>query len=362
MRHIIFTVTNDLNYDQRMIRICTSLHNAGYEVTLVGRVEKKSGGLASKPYKQKRLSLLFSSGPGFYVEYNIRLFFYLLFKKFDCACAIDLDSILAVYFATSIRQKKKVYDAHEYFSQLKEIVNRKGVYFVWHQIERIFVPRFKFGYTVSKSIADKFKLLYGVQYETIRNMPVFAGAQSINPSAKDIIYQGAVNEARGFEFLIPAMKDVNANLIIYGDGNFMGQAKKIVEQNGLTQKVIFKGRMLPAELNAVTSEGYVGINLVENIGLNQYFSLANKFFDYIQHGVPQVTMDFPEYKLLNEKYGIALLIPNLEPSTISKALNKIVNDTVLHQQIRQNCVLAARELNWQTEEQKLIAFYTKIFE
>ncbi len=36
-RRIFCTVTNDLNYDQRMIRICTSLVRAGYEVVLVGR-------------------------------------------------------------------------------------------------------------------------------------------------------------------------------------------------------------------------------------------------------------------------------------------------------------------------------------
>ena len=36
-KHITFTVTTDLTYDQRMIRICTSLAAAGYAITLVGR-------------------------------------------------------------------------------------------------------------------------------------------------------------------------------------------------------------------------------------------------------------------------------------------------------------------------------------
>ncbi|MGE5108750.1 MAG: hypothetical protein ACM3H8_14495, partial [Sphingobacteriales bacterium] len=67
MKKIVFTVTNDLNYDQRMIRICTSLANVGYEVLLVGRNRKQSSPLDPKPYYQKRLSCWFQKGKGFYI-------------------------------------------------------------------------------------------------------------------------------------------------------------------------------------------------------------------------------------------------------------------------------------------------------
>jgi hypothetical protein len=36
-------------------------------------------------------------------------------------------------------------------------------------------------------------------------------------------------------------------------------------------------------------------------------------------------------------------------------------DTVLLEQLRQNCRKAREELNWQTEEKKLIDFYQNIF-
>ncbi|MBC7867807.1 MAG: glycosyltransferase [Gloeobacteraceae cyanobacterium ES-bin-316] len=342
-----------------MIRICTSLAIAGYAVTLIGRKNKKKEALIPRIFQQKRLTIFAHQGPLFYIEYNIRLFFYLLFNKFDCICAIDLDTILPVYACSFLRRKKKIYDAHEYFSQLKEVISRKKVYAVWHKIERSIVPKFKYGYTVSKSIADEFERLYGVKYETIRNMPEKAASVG-KPVGKNIIYQGAVNEGRGFEFLIPAMKDVAANLLVYGDGNFIDSAKEIVAQAGLTNKILFKGMLLPEELSKATSEGYIGVNLVENIGLNQYFSLANKFFDYIQCAIPQVTMNFPEYRSINEKYNVALLINDLHPSTISDTLNKILHDDVLYSQIKTNCNIAAKDLNWQKEEQKLIAFYKKI--
>ena len=79
MQHIVFTVTTDLSYDQRMIKICSSLAKAGYEVTLVGRKRRSSIAIVPTTYKQKRLFCFFDKGKLFYAEYNLRLFFYLLF-------------------------------------------------------------------------------------------------------------------------------------------------------------------------------------------------------------------------------------------------------------------------------------------
>ena len=75
MKRIYFTVTNDLTYDQRMHRICTSLAENGYDVTLVGFIKKDSVPLKKEKFRQKRLSCLFKKGKLFYAEYNTRLFF-----------------------------------------------------------------------------------------------------------------------------------------------------------------------------------------------------------------------------------------------------------------------------------------------
>ena len=140
---ITFTVTNGLNYDQRMIRICNSLLNAGNIVKIIGVKHSYSPALESKDYQQKRLRVICKNGFGFYFEYNLRLFFYLLFQKTDVFCCIDLDTILPVYFASVLKRKTKVYDAHEYFSQQKEIITRPKIYRIWHFIEKTFVPKFK---------------------------------------------------------------------------------------------------------------------------------------------------------------------------------------------------------------------------
>ena len=68
---IVCTVTNDLNYDQRMIRICTSLANAGYDVTLVGFNRKTSKHIIERPFKQVRLPIIAEQGKIMYLHYWI---------------------------------------------------------------------------------------------------------------------------------------------------------------------------------------------------------------------------------------------------------------------------------------------------
>lgn len=360
MTRIIFTVTNDLTYDQRMIRICNSLATAGYDVTLIGVRRKDSIPLSKEIFKQKRLTALFQTGIFFYVEYNIRLFFFLFFKKTDILCCIDLDTMLPVYFASSIRKKIRVYDAHEYFSQQKEIITRPKIYKVWNYIERHFVKRFTNGYTVGESIANEFREKYNVEYEVIRNVSKLKTAEIKNGKPKSILYQGSVNEARGFEFLIPAMRSVNIPLYIYGDGNFMQQAQELVRQNNLEDRVFLMGKITPDKLDKITAESYIGINLVEHLGLNQYFSLANKFFDYIQYCIPQITMDFPEYKRINDQYEVALLISDLSIHAVANAINCLLYDEDLYKKLQNNCLPARKAINWENEEKKLVQFYQNL--
>lgn len=366
MPRIICTVTNDLNFDQRMIRICTSLAGQGYDVTLVGRKLPASLPLQQKIFKQKRLSCFSTKGFLFYAEYNLRLFFWLLFQKADCICAIDLDTILPCLFASSLKRTKRVYDAHELFCEMKEVVTRPSRYKIWKKIERFAVPKFKYGYTVCMPIAEEFQKMYKVNYEVVRNVPFKKENNHLIdtdklPATIFFLYQGAVNEGRSFETLIPAMKNVEAPLFIYGDGNFLEQTKALIEKNEVADKVFLKGKLQPEELKHITSQAFAGVTLFENNGLSNYYSLANRFFDYIQAGVPQVCVNYPSYRQINQEYDIALLIPDSSEKSVAEGMNLLLHNIVLYKRLKSNCIKAAEQLNWQQEEKTLINFYKNLF-
>ena len=303
-----------------------------------------------------------TKGKMMYLEFNFRLFIHLLFVKTHCICAIDLDTIIPVYLASKLKSTKRVYDAHELFTEQKEIVTRPAIYKLWLKVEQFAVPKFKLGYTVNQFIIDELNKRYGVQYKMVRNLPKL-NSEKPQPDKSDrfIIYQGAVNEGRSFETLIPAMKDINARLVVCGNGNFFEQAKKLVIKHKVEHKVEMKGFVLPQQLCKITPKAYAAVMLFENTGLNQYYSLANRFFDYINAGIPQVCVAYPEYEAINDKYGVAYLIYNTNPETIAKAVNNLLSDDVLYQKLQENAMKAREELNWLSEEKVLIAFYNQLF-
>lgn len=375
-KRVFCTVTNDLNFDQRMIRICTSLTDAGFSVTLVGRRNRGSLPLADQPYRQHRLAMWAKRGKLFYVEYQIRLLIFLLFRKMDGICAIDLDSILPCYLISRLRRIPRVYDAHELFCEMQEVVSRPFIHRVWKKVERFAVPGFQNGYTVNAQLAGKFRQLYGVEYAVIRNLPVLdmdsaagdgAAGASVGPARGDwslpgryILYQGAVNKGRCFETLIPAMQQVDARLMICGDGNFMEQARGLVRQHGLEEKVIFRGYVRPEELKTITKSAWCGITLFDRRGLSNYYSLANRFFDYMHAGIPQLAMNYPAYREINNCYPIAVLINEPGVREVADALNELLTNPDLYQSLSEGCKQARLRYNWQEEEKILIRLYQQL--
>ncbi|WP_439879858.1 glycosyltransferase [Pontibacter sp. MBLB2868] len=361
MKKLFFAVVTDLNHDQRMQRICGSLAKQGYDVELVGREWHNSKPLAHQPYTQKRLRCRFNTGKLFYLEYMVRLYLYLNRRSYHALCAIDLDTALPVYFQAKQKKVSFIYDAHEYFPEVIEVTDRKFVKAIWTAIERFIVPRTRHAYTVTQSIAAIFYQKYSTRFDVIRNMPVLQPLDQVEKWPRTILYQGAVNAGRGLEQLLEAMVGLNAELIICGDGDVLPRLKELAEELQVSHKVTFKGQVLPKDLLQITHHCRIGTMLLDNKGLSYYYSLANKFFDYVQAGIPQLVIDFPEYRQLNEQYQVGLLT-TLDVQEIRDKLNQLLTDDVLYQQLQENCIKARQELNWQNEEQKLLEFYESVWD
>jgi glycosyltransferase involved in cell wall biosynthesis len=199
--------------------------------------------------------------------------------------------------------------------------------------------------------------MYGVNYAVIRNIALLKDIQPVEKKEKFILYQGAVNEGRCFETLIPAFKDINCKLVICGDGNFMQQAKQLVADSDLPDKVIFKGKIKPDELSMITQQAYIGLTLFDDKGLSNYYSLANRFFDYLHAGIPQLCVNYPVYKEINNEVPIAVMIDDTGSINIAAQLNNLLANEVLYNELQQNCLKLRQTLNWQHEEIKLVEFY-----
>ncbi len=365
-----------------MIRICSSLAENGYDVTLIGRKLKNSAPLSDQSFLQERLSLLFSKGKLFYIEYNIRLFFRLLFSDFDALCGVDLDSVLPCYFAVRLKGNKKlIYDAHELFTDTPEVYRRPNIRKIWLAVEKFIIPKTDLRYTVSQSIADEFEKRYGYPFDLIRNLPMsdfgrwaldFEKIQKIKPeirnpkseiqSSKSIIYLGNLNEGRGVEIAIDALKFINpeVQLWIIGDGDLRPKLENRVKESGLTERVKFFGFVTPEKIREILVQAKIGLHVLESKGLSYEYSLANKFFDYIQAGLPGVFTNLKEHKNLNDAYQIGIMIDKADARQTADAVNQLLNDPELYKTLHENCLKAAPVLSWSHEEKILLALYDRL--
>jgi glycosyltransferase involved in cell wall biosynthesis len=368
-KRIIVSVTNDLSTDQRVKKVCASLQELNYDILLVGRKLPESIEL-QRDYKCKRMALIFNKGALFYAEYNIRLFFLLLFSKVDVYHANDLDTLLANFLAASIRRKHLVYDSHEYFTGVPEIQNKPLVKGIWLAIERWIFPKLKHIITVNKSIAKLYAKEYEKEILIMRNMPPKRQLITSKSKAelglpedkKIIITQGAgINIDRGIEEAVEAMqylKDVC--FLIVGSGDVIPKLKQRVAELDLQNDVIFKDRMPYEEMMQYTQHAQLGLTLDKDTNINYRFSLPNKLFDYIHAGIPVLASRVIEVQNIIETYHVGLFIENHNPEHIAAQINIALNDEELKKMWLQNMERASNELNWEHEEITLKKVYSEI--
>ena len=360
-KQIIISVSNDLSCDQRVNKVCNSLVDMGFDVHLVGVKRKNPSALPLRKYSMFRFNNVFNNGFLFYAELNMRLFFYLLVKKCDILVANDLDTLLPNFLASKIRRKKLVFDAHELFPEVPELIHRPKTKRVWQKIEDWILPQLKYCYTVCQPIADYYNQKYNIEMKVVRNASYYSEPveeKLLDYSGKKIIlYQGAVNVGRGLEWVIDAMPLIeNAVLLIIGDGNMLNELKKRVDNLQLNEKVIFLGRISGTELHKYTPSADLGLCLLENKGLNYYFSLPNRIFDYLHANVPVLATDFPEIANIVRTNNTGILIDHYEPTYLAK----VINDFFTKGFDTSHFAELAKELCWEKEEIVLKSVYAKM--
>jgi len=161
--------------------------------------------------------------------------------------------------------------------------------------------------------------------------------------------------------LIEAMYLVEGELVICGEGDLYEPLKSLVHSRQLEQKVTFTGYLRPEELLKVTQSASIGITLFSKAGLSNEYSLGNRFFDYLQAGIPQLAMNYPEYQNFNRQHEVAVLIDDLNPRTIAPSLNQLLKNESEYQRLESNALEARMHFNWQEEERKLSELYLDLF-
>jgi len=367
---IAFSVTNCICYDQRVLKMAEVVGRLGADVTIIGRKMGSCCETDNLQFRTRRFHMFFKKGFLFYKFFNIRLCFFLLFHRFDILVANDLDTLMPNFFISRLRNIPLVFDSHEYFTGVPELCNRPFVRWVWKTIEKSILPGLKNTLTVSDSIAVQYSSEYGISPLVIRNYSKSAGEikkysreeLGINPDHLLLILQGTgINRERGGEELIESfLSNENHSLLIIGSGDIIPVLKEKVRKYNLSGRIKFFPKVSWDEMMRFTKTADAGVSLDKNISINQRFSLPNKIFDYISAGIPVIAGDLREVTKFITDFKCGIIIPEITPGEISRAVKLLHENKDLLQKLRQNAKEASEIINWPGESEKVSAFYESI--
>jgi len=370
MKKILVLVSNDLVTDQRVYRICDSIHKSSFNVELWGRSRRNSMKLPLFEWKTRRFNLLFETGPLFYFSLTFTFFFRLLFSKFDVIYANDLDTLLPAFLVSKLRRKVLIYDTHEYFTGVPELVKRPRIRAIWKSIESYIFPKLKYVFTVNKSIADLYTSEYHVKPLVMRNIPIAEDVVLISnklelglPQNKFlIILQGnGINIERGAEEAVEMMKYLeDCALIIIGAGDVIPILENKVKQEKLMDRVLFFSRMPYKELAQYTLNCDLGLSLDKPTNINYQLSLPNKLFDYIRAEIPVLASNLIEVSSIVNKFKVGEIALDFEPKYLAQKVTTLKNNQPLQDIYKANCKEAKLLLTWENESKELLNILTQL--
>jgi glycosyltransferase involved in cell wall biosynthesis len=364
VKRAIVSVTNDLVTDNRVHRTCMALKKMGFQVLFVGRQLKSSPALPVREYRMHRMKLVFTKEIWFYAEFNLRLLFFLLFRKADLLVSNDLDTIMPNYLVSKLKRIPLIYDSHELFTEVPELVNNSFARNFWLKIEKAILPHLNFTATVNDSIAVVYKERYNVEMTVVRNIPerisdsetrISREELGLPENKKILIIQGSgINMHRGSEEAVEAMQWVeDALLLIIGGGDVIPILKEKVQTLSLSEKVWFLSRQPYEKLLQYTRNADIGLSLDKDTNLNYRYSLPNKLFDYIQANIAVLVSDLPEVKKVVLEFQVGEIVNDMNPEMLAQQINKLLRNEGKLRSYKEATLRASEVLCWEKEEQSL---------
>lgn len=374
---IVVTVISDLVTDQRVHKVCTSLHQHGYQILLIGAKRKDSHNLSIRNYTATRIALLFQRKFGFYAEFNIRLFVKLLFTPFDIVLGNDLDVMPATYLAAQIKRKPIVYDTHEYYLGMPELNGKPLIKKVWEKIEQWIFPHLSYIYTICQSFCEMYFKDYGKQLEFIQNVPSlnFQPSGQFEHIKKEVdnkiptdktllLFQGAgINVERGVEELVLSMQFLNPvqfHLVIVGGGDIFESIERLVIEKNLTDRITIIPKVPFEVLKHITGKAAIGFTVDKPNNINHIYGLPNKIFDYLHAGVPVISSRLMELEKIITQYNVGAFIENHDPVHIAHCIQNVFQNPDELETWRKNTVYVKQNFNWEKEEIKLLQLFEKV--
>ena len=373
---VCMLVTNSLKKDPRVRREAETAHGAGLDVTVIGCYDTNydEGFLESTPYKNWIYML-----DGKYrgkLKSNFKKFLrmwlplYHMYKKClelkpDIIHANDFDTLPAAYLAAKKLKCAVVYDSHEIYSRQPQLEKNTLFRKTIEMIEGHIVKKVDAMLSVSNAAAEVFVSMYGIKKPTVVTNTSFKVDKNTLPPKNDgfqIVYQGIISPNRGYDEFVAAAESINPDvkLIVRGFGPSKEKLIKFAEDIGICDRIDFAPAVEIKDLIPEAAKSHIGAVLTVPVSDNFKYTVSNKIFEYIQARIPVILSDVPEHRYINDKYNVGIILDDVTPENIAKAINELYENKELYNTLCANVEKAAEELCWENEGKILVGVYERV--
>jgi glycosyltransferase involved in cell wall biosynthesis len=373
MKKVCHVVSGHARDNNRIFsRQCISLVNSGFDVFILtndGKPNQVIEGvkiISTVTYYTSRIKVILKAKDMFISEaININADIYQLHGP----------ELIPLGLALKKLGKIIIYDAHEDLP--KQMLDKEWVPYIF-RLPLSILTRIYFKYTLSRfdeivtvtdHIAVDLKLI-NPNTTILPNFPIIGSTGHFHfedyvVREKVICYTGTVYKQSNQHNIVRAINDLqNVKYYIAGTVD-----KKLFEEMLILdnfKKINYFGLLPKNELPIFYSKALVGIlvqDYEQNMGYNKGTLGSNKFFEYMEAGLPIICTDYDLWKKIVEKYVCGICVQPGNVKQIREAIDYIMNNPMQAFQMGQNGRNAVlTEYNWEQVENIYIAIFKKYLE
>lgn len=377
---IVHLTHTDIRYDNRILKELECLATVkDYEISAIGINQDEGAAMNDTASISNKLRILDLKAKKIkflprvlrHLLVFIELFFKTIFqlkhiKPEVIHCHDTLVLPIGLVYKITGKDIKLIYDAHELESDKNG--QNKIMSYGTLLIEKISWSKIDFLITVSPSIGKWYESKFSKKpTEIILNAPkiselnfvpelssnsgskYFHEIYSLHHDTKIFIYLGALVPGRYIEQLLRIFSCSNRRSVIVFIG--YGELKELIFEH--SQKCV-NIKLHPAvphdKVVETIKSADIGLCLIENVSLSDYYSLPNKLFEYTFAKKRILASNFPDIKNLVEKYDLGKCC-DLDYDSIKQAIESLELDE--SSEIKTDLY----ELSWENQHQKLLNIY-----
>lgn len=348
--HILHLTHTDILFDNRILKEMLALAELpDSQVVGVGLRQATGAKEASVPSQVQIVSLDLVSSKWRYIyspirhilvaiEMMIRLLLVGFNQRPDIVHCHDTPVLLVGLVLKLTIKARLIYDAHELES------NKNGqpnwIARLTRGIERLSWPAIDHLISVSPSILEWYAKNLGLKpCSLILNSPVFKANEGdqkksryfhdtfgIPPTAKVFLYLGLLVPGRGIERMLEVFQSeiVSSHLVFVGYGAL---ESRIAETARSSNKIHLHPPVRHEQVVDLSRSADIGLCIIENVSLSDYYCLPNKLFEYAFAGVPVLASDFPDIAKIVAEFGIGECCA-VESEAIAEAVGRFENGSI----------------------------------